>query len=218
MNPTSSHLTSSSRQPPRGSPMAQYRSSSPLRPQEPPRRTGMTVGSDVIEFESAYEPIPLSELEEAPCASRAPLTGLNLGDLDPRGMARSQQWTTRTWPSSCPTTAPSLLRTTTAPHARHVQPARAGEVATLSARTRRHRPRRSSRCTGARKPEPRPRTASHHPPGLFDFNQWNANKPGTTLFVPVTNTTIEYINLLFIYLARSYGFSIVDEQNGRSAA
>ena len=51
-------------------------------------------------------------------------------------------------------------------------------------------------------------------PGLFDFNQWNANKPGTTLFIPVTNTTLEYINLLFIYLARSYGFSLVDEQPG----
>ena len=55
-------------------------------------------------------------------------------------------------------------------------------------------------------------------PGLFDFNQWNANQPGTTLFIPVTNTTLEYINLLFIYLARSYGFSIVDEQAGRRSA
>ena len=55
-------------------------------------------------------------------------------------------------------------------------------------------------------------------PGLFDFNQWNANQPGTTLFIPVTNTTLEYINLLFIYLSRSYGFSLVDEtRGGRSA-
>lgn len=55
-------------------------------------------------------------------------------------------------------------------------------------------------------------------PGLFTFNQWNANQPGTTLFIPVTNTTLEYINLLFIYLSRSYGFSIVDElAGGRSA-
>jgi hypothetical protein len=55
-------------------------------------------------------------------------------------------------------------------------------------------------------------------PGLFDFNQWNANKPGTTLFVPITNMTMEYINVLFIYLARSYAFNIVDERNGGRSA
>jgi len=55
-------------------------------------------------------------------------------------------------------------------------------------------------------------------PGLFDFNQWNANKPGTTLFVPITNMTMEYINVLFIYLARSYSFNIVDERHGGRSA
>jgi len=55
-------------------------------------------------------------------------------------------------------------------------------------------------------------------PGLFDFNQWNANKPGTTLFVPITNMTMEYINVLFIYLARSYKFNIIDERNGGRSA
>ncbi|MGB1526086.1 MAG: hypothetical protein ACPG9N_00745, partial [Miltoncostaeaceae bacterium] len=55
-------------------------------------------------------------------------------------------------------------------------------------------------------------------PGLFDFNQWNANKPGTTLFVPITNMTMEYINVLFIYLARSYAFNIVDERHGGRSA
>ena len=51
-------------------------------------------------------------------------------------------------------------------------------------------------------------------PGLFVFNHWNANKPGSTLFVPVSNMTLEYINLLFIYLSPEYRFSIVDEQAG----
>jgi hypothetical protein len=36
-------------------------------------------------------------------------------------------------------------------------------------------------------------------PGLFDFNAWNCNKPGTTFFVPVTNTTVEYMVLLHIF-------------------
>jgi len=56
------------------------------------------------------------------------------------------------------------------------------------------------------------------PPGVFDFNAWNVNKPGTTFFLPVTSITVEYINLLFIYVAPKYGINIVDEfRGGRSA-
>ena len=51
-------------------------------------------------------------------------------------------------------------------------------------------------------------------PGLFVFNHWNANKPGTTLFLPVSNMTLEYINLLFIYFSPEYRFTLVDETNG----
>jgi hypothetical protein len=51
-------------------------------------------------------------------------------------------------------------------------------------------------------------------PGLFDFNAWNTNMPGTTFFVPVTNTTVEYMILLFIYFGSKYGFNIIDELNG----
>ncbi len=51
-------------------------------------------------------------------------------------------------------------------------------------------------------------------PGLFVFNHWNANKPGTTLFLPVSNMTLEYINLLFIYFSPEYRFTMVDETNG----
>ncbi|HMN98835.1 MAG TPA: hypothetical protein PKD59_05430, partial [Miltoncostaeaceae bacterium] len=56
---------------------------------------GMTVGSDVLAYESPYEPVPLTELEEAlVCTAATGLTGLNLGDLDPaRGMSTLVQWT-----------------------------------------------------------------------------------------------------------------------------
>jgi hypothetical protein len=55
-------------------------------------------------------------------------------------------------------------------------------------------------------------------PGLFVFNHWNANQPGTTLFLPVSNMTLEYINLLFIYLSPDYRFSLVDEMHGGRSA
>ena len=69
---------------------------------------GMSVGSDVLAYASPYEPVPLSELEEALlCTAGTGLTGLNLADLDPAtGMSTLVQWTTRTWPSSCSSLCP----------------------------------------------------------------------------------------------------------------
>lgn len=186
---------------------------------------GMTVGSEILDYRSPYAPVPLSELEEALlCVAGTGLTGLNLGDLDPaRGMGTLVQWTTRTWPSSCSNHGTELFFTnddglylldmfglTPEP----------GEVSTLSGKSldaqvdyllELYRRARTELSPGR---APLPTTL----PGLFDFNQWNANQPGTTLFIPVTNTTLEYINLLFIYLARSYRFSLVDEQHGRRSA
>jgi hypothetical protein len=54
-------------------------------------------------------------------------------------------------------------------------------------------------------------------PGLFDFNQWNTNKPGTTTFIPVTDVTEEYLNLLHLYCSNSYGFQIIDDLTGKAA-
>jgi hypothetical protein len=55
-------------------------------------------------------------------------------------------------------------------------------------------------------------------PGLFAFNLWNANKPGTSLFLPISNMTFEYMNLLFIYFSEGYRFTLVDERNGYQPA
>ena len=138
-------------------------------------------------------------------------------------MSALVQWTTRTWPSSCSNHGTELFFTNDdglymldmfglVPEP--------GEMTTLSGKgedaqvewiIEMYRRARRELSPGR---APLPTTL----PGLFDFNQWNANKPGTTLFVPVTNITLEYINLLFIYLARSYGFSLVDEQHGRRSA
>ena len=54
-------------------------------------------------------------------------------------------------------------------------------------------------------------------PGLFDFNQWNTNKPGTSVFIPVTDITEEYLNLLTLYCSHSYGFTIIDDLTGKPA-
>ncbi|MFP5450667.1 MAG: hypothetical protein ACLGG9_02835 [Thermoleophilia bacterium] len=186
---------------------------------------GMNVGSEILDYRSPYAPVPLSELEEALlCMAGTGLTGLNLGDLDPaRGMGTLVQWTTRTWPSSCSNHGTELFFTndegTYLLNMFGLVP-EPGEVATLSGRPVEDQVEwivdlyRRARVELRPGRAPLPTTL----PGLFDFNQWNANQPGTTLFIPVTNTTLEYINLLFIYLARSYAFSIVDEQHGKRSA
>ncbi len=186
---------------------------------------GMTVGSDVIPYESPYEPIPLTELEEALLImAGAGLNGLALADLDPvRGMSTLVQWTNRTWPSACSNHGTELFWSNDEGlwwlniFGMVPEP---GEISTLSGLSLEKQADilvdmfRRARVKLKDGRAELPTTL----PGLFDFNQWNANKPGTTLFVPVTNITLEYINVLFIYLARSYAFSIVDEQQaGRSA-
>jgi hypothetical protein len=169
--------------------------------------------------------VPLSELEEALLVMAATgLNGLALADLDPaRGMSTLVQWTNRTWPSACSNHGTELFWSNDdglwwldifkmVPEP--------GEVSTLSGRPIEEQAEfvvdlyRRARVRLHEGRAQLPTTL----PGLFDFNQWNANKPGTTLFVPITNMTMEYINVLFIYLARSYAFNIIDERNGGRSA
>jgi len=186
---------------------------------------GMEINSDVLTWKSPYEPVPLGELEEALlCMAATGLTGLNLGDLDPaRGMSTLVQWTTRTWPSSCSNHGTELFFTnddgTYLLNMFGLVP-EPGEVATLSGKPFEDQVDWILELYRRARVELRPGRAPLPTtlPGLFDFNQWNANQPGTTLFLPVTNTTLEYINLLFIYLSRSYSFTIIDEQRGNEPA
>jgi hypothetical protein len=186
---------------------------------------GMEIDEGVLSYTSPYAPVPLSEVEEALLLVAATgLNGLNLGDIDPsKGADALVQWTARTWPSSCSNHGTELFWTndtgTYFLDMWRLQP-EPGELSTLSGKseeaqldyvlelTRRARVEldsgRAQLPTGL--------------PGLFVFNHWNANKPGTTLFVPVSNMTLEYINLLFIYLSPEYRFCIVDEQHGHRPA
>lgn len=56
-------------------------------------------------------------------------------------------------------------------------------------------------------------TVPAQPPHTSAHNLWNANKPGTTLFVPVIDLTQQMMDLLAVYLGM--GFTPFDPQNGR---
>ena len=187
---------------------------------------GMEIDRATLEYASPYEPVPLSELEEALLlVAGTGLTGLNLGDIDPSmGADALVQWTTRTWPSSCSNHGTELFFTNDdglyfldmwdlVPEP--------GELATLSGKPLEAQVdwmldlvRPAPRCAL----EPGRATLPTGLPGLFVFNHWNANQPGTTLFLPVSNMTLEYINLLFIYFSPEYRFSLVDETAGTRPA
>ena len=186
---------------------------------------GMEIEQGPLSYTSPYSPVPLTELEEALLLiAGTGLSGLSLSDIDPTmGADALVQWTARTWPSSCNNHGTELFFTNDDGlyflDMWNVTP-EPGEISTISGKpieaqvdyivelARRAKvvlePNRAQLPTGL--------------PGLFVFNHWNANQPGTSLFLPVSNMTLEYINLLFIYFSAEYRFCLVDEQAGYAPA
>ncbi len=54
-----------------------------------------------------------------------------------------------------------------------------------------------------------PRQVPFVPP----FNQWSANLPGTTYFLPVNEFTEDYINVLLSAFGEGFGYFLVDDRN-----
>ena len=174
-----------------------------------------------LAYDSPYEPVPLTELEEALLlVAGTGLTGLNLGDIDPSmGADALVQWTARTWPSSCSNHGTELFFTNDSGlyflDMWNLMP-EPGEITTLSGKPREAQVDWILELVGRAKVKLSDERAQMPTglPGLFVFNHWNANMPGSTLFLPVSNMTLEYINLLFIYFSPEYRFTLVDETNG----
>jgi hypothetical protein len=181
---------------------------------------GMEIKEGTLKYKSRFEPIPLTELEEAFLIwTGTGVTGLSLGDLPRTGISWLFQWTGRSWPCSCNSHSTELFYTNDngvyMVKLFDLMPEH-GETAIFPGKSEEeklekvlHLFRRSLiKLQDERANLPKGE------PGLFDFNAWNTNMPGTTFFVPVTNTTVEYMILLFIYFGSKYGFNIIDELNG----
>jgi len=56
------------------------------------------------------------------------------------------------------------------------------------------------------------------PPGIAAHNLWNVNKPGTTVFMPVTDLSACIINLYLFYMRPDHRFNFVDELHGMRPA
>ena len=55
-------------------------------------------------------------------------------------------------------------------------------------------------------------------PHMFPFNKWSTNLPGATYFVPASDLTAMYINLLLSAFDEQMGTFILDERNGYAPA
>ena len=179
---------------------------------------GMEVPEGNLKFKSNHPPVALSELEEAVLIwAGTGTTGLSLGDLPRSGISWLFQWTGRSWPCSCNSHSTELFYTNDdGVYMVRLFDLMPDETSIFTSKSREMQLDKVLELfnKGRVKLQDSRADLPKGEPGLFDFNAWNCNKPGTTFFIPVTNTTVEYMVLLFIYFGAKYGFNIVDELNG----
>ena len=181
---------------------------------------GMEITEGNLKHKSRFKPIPLTELEEAVLIwAGTGMTGLSLGDLPRTGISWVFQWTGRSWPCSCNSHSTELFFTNDNGvymlKLFNLMP-ESGETSIFPGKTDEEKLDRLLKLyrQGLIKLQECRAVLPKEEPGLFDFNSWNTNKEGTTFFMPVTNITVEYMVLLFIYFGAKYGFNIIDELNG----
>ncbi len=185
---------------------------------------GMKLEDEDLGFESKYDPVPLEEMEEALIAwSGTGLTGLCLADLPPEtGIDLLCQWTGRTWPSACNNHGTELFFTNDEGlyhvDVKHMLP-KHHELDMFFKMDREDRIARLMELyrESLVKLEDGRADLPDRMPGLFNFNEWNTNKPGTSVYIPVTDITEEYLNLLHLYCSNTYGFTIIDDLTGKPA-
>ncbi len=188
---------------------------------------GMEITEGPNKFKSPNEPIPLDEIEEAVLiAAGTGINGMNLGDLPyvprPDSLDKAQTWcgegntmmefVGRTWPSACGAHGTELFYTNDEGvyllKLREAQPCKVREYTERTDRDKLTDFVRENRIKifDGRIEIPRNLGA------MNSFNLWNMNMPGTTLFMPVTDVTEEYINAMMTFV--DFGQYLIDDLHG----
>lgn len=170
---------------------------------------GMTLPGGPLQYTSHHEPVPLSREEERYLIYAAiGRSGRNLGDMQFVGRPGASvgqgnalmNFNSRTVPSPCSAQTTQLFYTNddgvffVADAAGPDHPWDLDVIQLQSSRL------------------DIPREA----PFMLPFNQWYSNRPGTTLFIPVTNIASLYLNLLLMMFSEETGYFIVDTDNGNA--
>ncbi len=187
---------------------------------------GMEIQHGPNAYKSEAEPIPLSLEEEAMLSMAATgMSGMNLADMP--HTRKEEVGPDEVWDGNCNTMLEYNGRTFPSPCGSHgTELFYTNDEGTYIVKIRGTRPERMqeiSRLDDLEKlvevfKERRVKISDgridlpHTSPTLMSFNTWNANMPGTTLFMPVCNVTEELINGLMLFLEQgSYPVDATDE-------
>ena len=180
---------------------------------------GMEIEKGPLRYKSRHDPVPLSELEEAILVwTGLGIKNINLSDFPPHvGLDLEMQFTSKTIPALGDVHRTELFYTNDEGlymikmHDKHPE-----DFEGLEKMTRRERTDRILelfRESKIRLSDGRADLPSK-PPGIAAHNLWNVNKPGTTVFMPVTDLSACIINLYFFYMRPDHRFNFVDELHG----
>jgi hypothetical protein len=172
-------------------------------------------------FVSPHAPLPLDPVEEALLIlAGTGVSGIALSDLpfvDNAGDTlcgnTMLQFTGRVYASACGSYGTELFYTNDTgvymvPQ-RQVQPARMQEYMQIDDRQRLAQGIREHLGPLQQQRLEIPRRA----PALLAFNQWNVNVPGSTLFMPITDVALGYINMLLLLFDTPHRLYIYDDLN-----
>jgi len=178
----------------------------------------------VQHFVSPHAPLPLDPVEEALLIlAGTGVSGITLSDLpfvDTAGETLCGntllQFTGRVYASACGAHGTELFYTNDTGvymvQQRQVQPSRMQEYTQMDDRQRLAQDMQDHIVTLQQQRLEIPRQS----PALLAFNQWNVNVPGSTLFMPITDVTLEYINMLMLLFEAPHRLYIYDDLNNNA--
>lgn len=180
---------------------------------------GMEIEKGSLKFKSKHGSVPLTELEEAILVwTGLGIKNINLSDFPPHvGLDLEVQFTSKTIPALGDVHRTELFYT--------------NDEGTYMIKMHDKKPKDFRGLEGMGRTERmeaivelfRESKVKLHdgradlpskPPGIASHNLWNVNKPGTTVFMPVTDLTSCLINLYFFYMRPDHRFNFVDELHG----
>ncbi len=186
---------------------------------------GAEMPGELAPFKSNKEPVPLDEIEEAMLVMAGTgISGINLADLpynekDGGGNFCGNtmlQWVGRVYASACGSHGTELFYTndegTYMVKFRDKMPSQMQEFESLDDREKIVQSFRANtdKISDGRLGIPMV-------PGITQpFNWWNSNQPGTTLFMPISDVTWEYINVMMLVMDEPNSYYIYDDLNGNA--
>ncbi|NIX14333.1 MAG: hypothetical protein GWN11_00220 [Candidatus Dadabacteria bacterium] len=180
---------------------------------------GMEIDRGPLTYKSKHEPVSLSEVEEAILVwTGLGIKGINLSDFPPHvGLDLEMQFTSKTIPALGDVHRTELFYTNDeGTYMIKMHDKRPDDFKGLEGLSRDKRIDRIVELFRESKIKIQDGRADlpSKPPGIAAHNLWNVNKPGTSVFMPVTDLSACIINLLFFYMRPDHRFNFVDELHG----